>query len=87
MSLKFFSFVSLAILVSFTMALPYHKADIATTLGKSADFEVEPKEEKRAPCTDRRGDHYCFIEAVYADACTYSQADMTKDCAQTCGFC
>ena len=42
MSLKFFAFLSLAILVSFTVALPYHKANFATTLGKSGYFEGKP---------------------------------------------
>lgn len=42
MSLKFFAFLSLAILVSFTVALPYHRANFATTLGKSGYFEGKP---------------------------------------------
>lgn len=42
MSLKFFAFLSLAILVSLTVALPYHKANFATTLGESGHFEGKP---------------------------------------------
>jgi len=42
MSLKFFAFLSLAILVSFTVALPYHTANFATTLGKSGYFKGKP---------------------------------------------
>jgi len=42
MSLKFFAFLSLATLVSFTLALPYHKANFASTLGESGYFEGKP---------------------------------------------
>lgn len=42
MSLKFFAFLSLATLVSFAVALPYHKTNFATTLGKSGYFEGKP---------------------------------------------
>lgn len=87
MSLKFFAFLSLAILVSFTVALPYHKANFATTLGESGHFEAKPKEEKRAPCSNKRDDYYCFLESVYENACEASPNDMRKKCASTCGFC
>lgn len=39
MSLKFLAFLSLTTLVSFIVALPFHKANFATTLGKSDYFE------------------------------------------------
>jgi len=87
MSLKFFAFLSLAILVSFTVALPYHKANFATTLGKSGYFKAEPKEEKRAPCANTRDDYYCFLESVYENACDTSPAEMKQKCSLTCDFC
>jgi len=40
--MRLFTFLSLAILASSTVALPYHKANIATTLGEGGYFEGKP---------------------------------------------
>lgn len=50
-------------------------------------FIVEPHEVKRAPCRNARDDYYCFLEAMYDDACSSSPGDMRMKCAKECGFC
>ncbi|KAJ7371674.1 hypothetical protein OS493_023705 [Desmophyllum pertusum] len=86
MDLKFFAFLSLTSLVSFIVAIPYNKADFASELGRTDYFE-EPHEVKRAPCRNARDDYYCFLEAMYDDACSSSPGDMRMKCAKECGFC